>query len=111
MPRGETSELGSEKVSQNGYTYVKTPTGWRLKHHIIAEETIGRPLRGDERVLFDDHKKDNFDPNNLTVVTSKAKARKIAKLRTDLDALAERVNRLAEALSTLESSEADDDDS
>lgn len=52
MPRGSGSPVGSIRVAQNGYQYTKTTTKWRLTHHIIAEEMLGRPLRTDERVVF-----------------------------------------------------------
>lgn len=68
MARGETSPLGSERVAQNGYHYIKTPQGWRLKHHIIAEKTLGRPIDTKiETVKFLDRNRTNFDPANIVV--------------------------------------------
>lgn len=68
MPRGEKSSEGTEKVSKNGYTYVKLPNGrWRLKHHIIAEAILGRSLREGERVYFRDMNRKNFRKTNIVV--------------------------------------------
>lgn len=62
-------EIGAERVSQNGYTYVKVGEGqWRLKHHIIAEHTLGRPLRADERVYFKDGDKTNLKAYNIAIM-------------------------------------------
>jgi len=65
--KGSRAMLGDENVSANGYRYVKTSTGWRLKHHLVAEETLGRPLSPDERVSFKDRNRENFDPKNIIV--------------------------------------------
>lgn len=55
--RGQTATVGATRISQNGYHYTKVETEggksqWRLTHHLIAEEMLGRPLRDDERVSF-----------------------------------------------------------
>jgi hypothetical protein len=65
--RGSRSEIGDEMVSKNGYKYRKTEKGWRLVHHIVAEETLGRPLREDERAVFLDSDRTNLDPKNIAV--------------------------------------------
>lgn len=67
MSKGTRAELGTETVNQNGYTMVKTSTGWRLKQHIEAEAKLGRALAVDERVLFADNDRTNFDHDNLIV--------------------------------------------
>jgi len=60
-------------VSANGYHYTKAidpktkKECWRLTHHIIAEQTLGRPLRDDERVHFIG-KKTDLSPENIKVV-------------------------------------------
>lgn len=64
--------VGTERVAPNGYHYIKVAnpdktTQWRLKHHLVAEETLGRPLREDERVTFGPKGKSCFDPNNIIV--------------------------------------------
>jgi hypothetical protein len=71
MARGATKEVGSERVSPNGYTYIKQPDGsWKLKHWIIAEtERGGTPIdTNTERVRFKDGKRDNLDPRNIEIV-------------------------------------------
>lgn len=65
--RGSRSEVGSTKVAQNGYHYTKTDEKWRLTHHIIAEENLGRELSADERVVFKDGDRANLDPSNIEV--------------------------------------------
>jgi hypothetical protein len=67
MPRGKKAATGEERVAPNGYHYIKTKDGWRLKHHILAEEALGRPLKDSERVSFKDNDRTNFDPENLQV--------------------------------------------
>lgn len=68
MSKGKKAELGSENVSANGYTWVKTSTGWRLKHHLIAEEKIGRKIdTKTDRVTFADGDRTNFKPDNIIV--------------------------------------------
>jgi hypothetical protein len=98
VARGKQATIGDERTSQNGYQYVKTPQGWRLKHQIILEEKLGRPLAENERCRFNDGNRNNLDPDNLTVyrkasqTTGKRKAwleAKIEELQAELDALNE----------------------
>lgn len=65
--RGQKSEVGDTRVAANGYHYTKTETCWRLTHHIIMEQTLGRKLDPDERVVFKDGKRRNLDPDNLKI--------------------------------------------
>lgn len=67
MSKGKKSEIGDENVAANGYHYVKTSTGWRLKHHLVAEQVLKRPLEDNERVSFRDSDRDNFAPDNIVV--------------------------------------------
>lgn len=68
MSKGKQAAVGAENVSANGYTYVKTAsTGWRLKHHLVAEAKIGRPITKEDRVSFADNDRTNFDPENILV--------------------------------------------
>jgi hypothetical protein len=68
MSKGKKAELGTENVSANGYTWVKVPTGWRLKHHLIAEERLGRKIdTKTERVTFADGDRTNFAADNILV--------------------------------------------
>lgn len=77
MPRGQAAEIGTERWSQNGYLTVKTEEGWRYKHHIVAEEKLGRPLEPTERVLFGNGDRKDFDPNNIWIETSKKRRNRI----------------------------------
>lgn len=80
--------IGTERKALNGYWYVKTKDGQRLKHHIVAEEMLGRPINSSvERVLFVDGNKDNFDPSNIEVVLKKTgptKEERIEMLKAEL---------------------------
>jgi starvation-inducible outer membrane lipoprotein len=68
--RGQTAELGAKRISQNGYEYTKVEVNgkpqWRLSHHLVAEEILGRPLREDERVSFVNSRKD-LSPDNIRI--------------------------------------------
>lgn len=72
MPRGQRAKPGDVSIAQNGYSYTYTELGRRLTHHIIAEQKLGRPLQGNERVSFADGDKTNFDPSNITVTIKRA---------------------------------------
>lgn len=78
MTRGNPATEGATRISQNGYHYTKTKKGWRLTHHIIAEEKLGRPLTVAERVKFIDGNRRNLKPSNIQVIrkgTSSQRAR------------------------------------
>lgn len=99
MSRGETYTIGSERVAKNGYHYVKTAEGWRLKHHIIAEETLGRTIDTKiERICFIDHNCNNFDPANIEVVLKKGitKAARKAQLESKIEELQAQLDDLEE---------------
>jgi len=68
MSKGKRADIGDETVNQNGYTCVKTSTGWRFKHHLVAEVALGRPLEENERVIFVDGDRTNLNCSNLKVV-------------------------------------------
>ena len=98
MSRGENAPMGSERTSQNGYAYVKTPDGWRLKHHIIAERKYGRSVDTKiERVIFADHNRKNFDPANIVIEKKKGVTKEAQKAR-----LQSRIDELQGQLETLE---------
>lgn len=100
--RGETFALGYERVAQNGYHYIKTPTGWRLKHHIIAEEKYGRAIDTKiETVKFADRNRENFDPDNIIVEPKKGVTREAKKAR-----LQSRIEELQAQLDELETESA-----
>lgn len=65
--RGKASNVGDTRIAPNGYHNTRTESGWRLTHHIIMEQTLGRPLRPDERVTFKDGKRTNLKPSNIVV--------------------------------------------
>lgn len=70
MTRGQKANVGDTSINANGYHNTRVEEGWRLTHHIIMEETLGRKLRPNERVVFKDGKRDNLDPSNIVVSTS-----------------------------------------
>lgn len=121
MPRGKAAEVGTIRIAQNDYRYIKTEDGWRLLHHVIAEKKIGRPLRPDERVYFIDGNRADFDPSNLSV--ERAKKHKLNQLWLRMEKLEKDLNwvkaQLREALGGLpiedgdvqENSESSSDDS
>lgn len=65
--RGEAARNGERRVAANGYHYVKKDGKWRLTHHVVAEENLGRPLRSDEGVFFKDKDRNNLKPENIGV--------------------------------------------
>jgi hypothetical protein len=67
MPRGKAAKPGDQRVAANGYHYTRTEKEWRLTHHIIAEQALGRPLTEEERVEFIDRDRSNLDPSNIVV--------------------------------------------
>jgi hypothetical protein len=67
VPRGKTAKVGDTRIAPNGYHYTRTENGWRLTHHIRAEQYIGRPLRENERVEFVTKDRLDFSEGNLHV--------------------------------------------
>jgi len=63
-------------VHHNGYVMIRMPShpdsakykGYVLEHRYVMEQTLGRPLRGDEHVHHLDHDRTNNAPENLIVV-------------------------------------------
>jgi hypothetical protein len=97
MARGESALIGSERISKNGYTYVKTVDVWRLKHHIIAEKKYGRSIdTKTERVIFKDHDRNNFDPDNIIIEKKKGitKGAQLARLKTRREELEAQIAEL-----------------
>jgi hypothetical protein len=89
MARGQKSEEGSERTAPNGYHYIKENGKWRLKHHVIMEKTLGRPLMEWERVTFKDRNKDNLSPDNLVLVDKEGitPEQKIARIDREISNL------------------------
>lgn len=92
MARGRNSKIGDETVAKNGYRYVRTSSGWRLKHHLVAEKKLGRLIDTKaELVVFLDKDRTNFAPSNIKVrpknlgSSAKRKAQILARI-ADLEA-------------------------
>jgi len=96
MARGSKSKEGDTRVAANGYHYTRGTTKWRLTHHIIVEQGLGRSLRANERVYFRDGDRTNLAPNNLDirVVKPKTKAAKRAEIEAKIDDLKDRLDDL-----------------
>lgn len=82
------------RTSANGYHYTREKGKWRLTHHIVAEEKIGRKIKKGERVYFKDKDRNNLDPDNIEVRPVRTKEdrireiqNKIADLQTELKML------------------------
>jgi hypothetical protein len=99
--RGNKAKLGDERTSKNGYVYVKTTTGWELKHRLAAEKVIGRKLADNERVTFKDGNRDNLMPDNLVVSIIKGKSSKAKRARLEA-----KIEELQAELETLDAEEA-----
>lgn len=84
-------------VAKNGYHYTQLETGkWRLTHHIIAEEKLGRAVdSSQERVKFVDGDRTNLTPENVTVVPLKRGVeQRIANIREKIRVLQEELDEL-----------------
>lgn len=68
MARGTIATVGATNVSDNGYHYTKTEDGWRLTHHLIAEEKYGVKINGEYTVRFVDGDRTNLDPSNIMLL-------------------------------------------
>lgn len=76
---GRRMPIGSERVcvgdKSKGTVWVKVSfkgkpcEQWRPKHHLIWEQTHGRPVPKGMRVIFKDGDKGNFNPANLELST------------------------------------------
>jgi len=64
-----TRKEGEESKSTDGYTYVKiADNDWRLKHRVIWKQVNGA-IPADHIVVFKDNNQQNFDINNLELIT------------------------------------------
>lgn len=96
MPRGQTSEVGAQRESANGYRYTKThDRGWVLDHWLVWEEFAGRKVNPTkETIRFRDGNKHNMEPTNLTAIPKgtatlrKREAELMAKIKDYQDELA-----------------------
>lgn len=90
MKKRNSTPVGAVTLNANGYSSTKTSTGWRLTHHIIAEESLGRPLDTKvERCIFKDGDRTNLSPDNIAVLP------KITRVNQTYD---RRRNRLEELI-------------
>lgn len=104
MPRGVAAKVGDTNVSDNGYHYTRTEGGWRLTHHLIAEEQLGRPIGRDETVRFKDSDRTNLSPDNIIVTTRRTSIRgriaaiesKIMELQAEKANLEEQLRRIGQ---------------
>lgn len=55
------------KLTSNGYAKIFTDEGWKLEHHFVLEDYIGRKLKKEERIHHIDGIKTNNDINNLVI--------------------------------------------
>lgn len=85
MARGKNAKVGDTRTAPNGYHYTKTEDGWRLTHHILAEKSLGRKIKKNERVYFKDGDRTNLSKDNVLV----------KRVRTKKDRLAEIDNKIA----------------
>lgn len=68
--RGAETACG-ESIKPNGYVEItRGPHKGCLKHRVVAEQMLGRPLNEGEVVHHKDHNRSNNDPSNLEVMTS-----------------------------------------
>lgn len=100
MTRGRAAQPGDTNVSANGYHYTRTDVAWRLTHHLVAEEKLGRALRSDERVTFADGDRTNLHRDNIVVRAKGSTSTKTKRARIEA--------RIAELQAQLE--ELDDED-
>ena len=108
MPRGVARPIGYEVTMKNGFVKVKTaePDVWTLKHHVVAEQKLGRPLESGERVTLFNSKETRSDPKpeDVLVVKVKPKTQKTKKMTKDsrIEELEDRVGELKTYIVSLE---------
>lgn len=69
--------VGSERIDKDGYTVVKVadPNVWALKQRVVYEQKTGIKPKKNEVVIFLDGNRQNFDIDNLYLLTRGALAR------------------------------------
>lgn len=85
----KTKQDGEEYCAKNGYWYRKVDGKWKLIHHIVAEENLGRPLLPNEGVYFDDGDRNNLDSKNI-----KIRIKGKSSVRSRLAVVQERIREL-----------------
>ena len=65
--------IGTETKSYRGYINIKVdqPNKWQKKHRFLYEKYNGVKLKKGEHVIFLDRNINNFDVNNLVMITSR----------------------------------------
>jgi septal ring factor EnvC (AmiA/AmiB activator) len=110
MPKGQTAEVGTTMVNQNGYHHTKTEEGWRLTHHIVAELKLGRALEPNEMVRFQDSDRTNLDPSNIMILRRKINPkrntrnsieRQLARIEAEINHLTDKRRELEIQLASL----------
>lgn len=100
--RGNTVPIGTETVASNGYVNVKTENGWKSKHHLVAEEMLGRPLLPTERVkILPGGDKQHPTSEYIEVVESKAKRNQIHRLQMRVENLTRELEDIKQKLDEL----------
>lgn len=74
---GNAVPIGTERITKDGYTEVKmrefrtskANDNWVMKHRLVWEEVNGRKVPKGYNVIFIDHNKTNFNPDNLALVS------------------------------------------
>lgn len=66
-----TLEVGYEILKPDGYWKVKIaePNVWKLKHIHVWEQYHGKEQPEDTVIIFKDRNTENFDPENLELIT------------------------------------------
>jgi hypothetical protein len=100
----------NEFIDNQGYVRVRNLSvkgGSILKHRVVMEEKLGRPLRSDEKVKRLDLDKLNNDPDNLYVVRKGEgdPLREVAKLQKERRLLVERIKEIDKELSNFNGQE------
>lgn len=68
---GNIKKVGAERIDHEGYTYVKlADADWVLKHRHIWKQVNG-PVLANHIVIFKDNNINNFDINNLQMISKK----------------------------------------
>lgn len=63
-------EVGTEVINGDGYWQVKIaePNVWKLKHRLVWEQVNG-PIPEGHIVIFADQDRENFEPDNLLLIS------------------------------------------
>lgn len=65
--KANAKPIGSTRISNHGYIFEKTESGWVLQNRLVAAKKIGRPLLPDEVAHHSNEVKADNSPNNLEV--------------------------------------------